>query len=136
MRMEKNLIAHSPNYSAISSMNNQSSNNQSNLLTIPSILDKNKQKWIDYITNNSCCDEHQRKEIIIGCNSVLKIIQSMESQTDIQVSNDKSFQYDRIRNSFDIRNKDPSTLTIYQREQLKRYQQALTTTTTAIKESN
>ena len=55
----------------------------------------------------------------------------MESKTDIQLSNSQSFQADRLRNAFDIRNKDPATLTIYQREQLKRYQEA----TTTIKES-
>ena len=39
----------------------------------------------------------------------------------------KSFKYVPkllLRNAFDIRNKDPSTLTFYQREQLKRYQEA------------
>ena len=49
----------------------------------------------------------------------------MESKSDIQLSNHKSYDADRLRNSYDIRNKDPSTLTIYQREQLKRYQEAL-----------
>ena len=48
----------------------------------------------------------------------------MESKTDIQLSNHKSYEFDRLRNSYDIRNKGPATLTIYQREQLKRYQEA------------
>ena len=67
---------------------------------------------------------NRKEEITICCNSVLKIIQRMESKTDLQIQNDKSYYADRLRNSNDIRNKDPNTLTIYQREQLKRYQQA------------
>jgi hypothetical protein len=55
---------------------------------------------------------------------VLKIIRDLESKTEIQIQNDKSYAADRLRNAYDIRNKDPSTLTIYQREQLKRYEQA------------
>ena len=47
----------------------------------------------------------------------------MESKTDIQLSNHKSYEFDRLRNSYDIRNKGPATLTIYHREQLKRYQE-------------
>jgi hypothetical protein len=64
------------------------------------------------------------EELTISCNSVLKIIQGLESKSDIQLSNHKSYDADRLRNSYDIRNKDPNTLTIYQREQLKRYQEA------------
>ena len=64
------------------------------------------------------------EELTISCNSALKIIQGLESKSDIQLSNHKSYDADRLRNSYDIRNKDPNTLTIYQREQLKRYQEA------------
>ena len=48
----------------------------------------------------------------------------MESKTDIQIQNNKSYMADRLRNAFDIRNKDPKTLTIYQKELLKRYQES------------
>lgn len=48
----------------------------------------------------------------------------MESKTDIEISNHKTIQYDRLRQSHDIRNKDPNTLTIYQRELLTRYREA------------
>ena len=41
-----------------------------------------------------------------------------------KIQNNRTFEADRLRNAFDIRNKDPATLTIYQREQLKRYQEA------------
>ena len=47
----------------------------------------------------------------------------MESKTDIQLQNDRKYQADRLRNAYDIRNKDPNTLTIYQKEQLKRFQE-------------
>jgi hypothetical protein len=36
-----------------------------------------------------------------------------------------SYESDRLRNSFDIRNRDSKTLRIYQKEQLKRYQEVL-----------
>ena len=95
--------------------------NDSNFKAVPTILEKNKEKWINYIQN---CDQDERRELTISCNSVLKIIQSMESKTDIQIQNHKSYDADRLRSAFDIRNKDPKTLTIYQKEQLKRYQEA------------
>ena len=75
---------------------------------------------VDFIQN---CNEVERRVNYI-CNSALKIIQGLESKSDIQLSNHKSYDADRLRNSYDIRNKDPNTLTIYQREQLKRYQEA------------
>ena len=43
----------------------------------------------------------------------------MESKTDIQIQNHKSYDADRLRSALDIRNKDPNSVTIYQREQLK-----------------
>ena len=86
---------------------NQSNTQSTNLLTIPTILEKNNQKWIEYVNS---CNQEEKRDLSISCNSVLKIIQSMESKTDIQLSNHKSFQADRLRadrlrNAFDIRNK-------------------------------
>ena len=95
--------------------------NDSNFKAVPTILEKNNQRWIEYVNS---CNESDRRDLSICCNSVLKIIQSMEIKTDIQVQNTKSYQSDRLRNAYDIRNKDPNTLTIYQKEQLKRYQQS------------
>ena len=51
------------------------------------------------------------------------MIHDLESKTDIQVSKDKTVQYDRLRNSYDIRNRDPKTLNTYQLSQLKRYEE-------------
>ena len=48
----------------------------------------------------------------------------MELKTDMQIQNNKSYAADTLRSAFDIRNKDPNSLAIYQREQLKRYQEA------------
>ena len=96
--------------------------NDSTFRAVPTILEKNNQKWIEYVNS---CNADEKRDLTISCNFVLKIIQSLEVKNDIQISNNKAVQYDRLRQSNDIRNKDPSTLTIYQREQLKRYQEAL-----------
>lgn len=101
-------------------MSSHDSNQSCNLLTLNEnqkqflqFWKKIGQKWIDYVNS---CNESERRDLSISCNSVLKIIQSMNSKTDIQLSNNKSYEFDRLRNLFDIRNKDPVTLTIYQRE--------------------
>ena len=90
----------------------------SNFKAVPTILEKNNQKWIDYVNS---CNEVERRDLTISCNFVLRTIHDITSKTDIQVRNEKTVQYDRLRNACDIRNRDPSTLTIYQRELLERY---------------
>ena len=102
---------------------------------VPTILEKDKEKWYRYVQS---CNEDERRDLTIACNSVLKIIQNLELKiiqnpelkTDTQLSNNRSYEADRLRNSYDIRNKDPATLTIYQKELLKRYQEAVTTAAT------
>ena len=95
--------------------------NNSEFKAVPTILERDGEKWFKYVQS---CNEVERRELTICCNSELKIIQSLELKTDTHLQNNKSYETDRLRNSFDIRNKDPATLTIYQREQLKRYQEA------------
>ena len=41
-------------------------------------------------------NEVERKELTISCNSVLKIIQNLESKTDTQLQNSISYQTDRL----------------------------------------
>ena len=94
---------------------------------VPTILEKDKEKWYRYVQSRN---EDERRDLTIACNSVLKIIQNPELKTDTQLSNNRSYEADRLRNSYDIRNKDPATLTIYQKELLKRYQEAVTTAAT------
>ena len=94
---------------------------------VPTILERDKEKWYSYVQS---CNEDERRDLTIACNSVLKIIQNPELKTDTLLSNNRSYEADRLRNSYDIRNKDPATLTIYQKELLKRYQEAVTTAAT------
>jgi hypothetical protein len=91
----------------------------SNFIAVPTNLEKNKQRWIDYVNSGN---NDERRDLTISSNFVLKTMQNLEYKTETQLQNNKSYEADRLRNNFDIRNKDPSTLNPYQLEQLTGYQ--------------
>ena len=75
----------------------------SNFIAVQTNLEKNKQRWIDYVNSGN---NDERRNLTISCNFVLMTIQNLKYKTETQLQNNKSYETDRLRNNFDIRTKN------------------------------